>query len=278
MEISLIKDINNYINFLNSKNLYISVHGKLASGLLEHNIHTNPYCSFIKTNDDAWTQCIKRQHKVFNACNNDCLFGMCWAGVEEYVFYVDSITFISVSGYSINKKRATERINRLSQDYNFNLLELENVYENGLKHTEEDIEELKTLIKPLCHMLTLLQLSLGNVSQIESKNKLFDSILSYIQRNITKDITLRNIADACACSESTVSHLFKEHTNQAVKQYINALRITQAEKLLTTSDLPIGKIANLCGYTDTNYFSTFFKKRYGKSPKIYRKHKANTKL
>ena len=119
-------------------------------------------------------------------------------------------------------------------------------------------------------MLNLLKLSLGNFSQTESKNKLFDSILAYIQRNYTHDITLRNTADACACSESTVSHLFKQYTNQSVKKYINTLRIKQAEKLLVTSDLPIEKVANLCGYTDSNYFSTCFKRRYKFSPKYYR--------
>ena len=274
MDNSLINDINNYISYLNSNNLFISVHGKLVSGLLEHNIHMNPYCSFIKTNDEAWDNCVKCQQKVFDAYNHDCLFGMCWAGVEEYVFYVDSKTFISVSGYGIKKNKATERINRLSRDYKFNISELQDVYKNGLKHQEENIDELEILIKPLCHMLNLLKLSLGNFSQTESKNKLFDSILAYIQRNYTHDITLRNTADACACSESTVSHLFKQYTNQSVKKYINTLRIKQAEKLLVTSDLPIEKVANLCGYTDSNYFSTCFKRRYKFSPKYYReRHK-----
>jgi AraC-like DNA-binding protein len=267
---SLIKDINNYIAYLNSKNLSISVHGKIVSGLLEHNLHINPYCSFIKTNDEAWDKCVKCQQRVFNACNNDCLFGMCWAGVEEYVFYVDSKTFISVSGYGIDKEKATARINRLSREFKFNISELEDVYNNGLKHQKENFSELNVLIKPLCYMLSLLQLSLGDVAKIESKNKLFDSILAFVQRNIMHDISLRNIADACACSESTVSHLFKQYTNQSVKKYINSLRIKQAEKLLATSDLPIGKIANLCGYADTNYFSTAFKKQWGVSPKMYR--------
>ena len=102
MQKGLIKDINSYISFLNGKGLAVSVHGKIINGLIEHNLHKNPYCSFIKTDDDAWARCVKCQQKVFNACNNDFLFGMCWAGVEEYVFYVDSKTFVSVSGYGID--------------------------------------------------------------------------------------------------------------------------------------------------------------------------------
>ena len=267
---SLINDINNYISYLNSKGLFISVHGKFANILLEHNIHLNPYCSFVKTNDEAWNTCIKCQQKVFDFCNNECLFGMCWAGVEEYVFYIDTKTFVSVSGYGINKTKATERMNRLSREFNFNLFQLQDVYENGLKHTKEDIDELKVLINPLCHMFSLFKFSLGDISITESKNKLFDSILSFIQRNLNHDITLRSIADACSCSESTVSHLFKQYTNESVKKYINNLRIKQAAKLLVTSSLPVGEIAYLCGYSDANYFSVAFKKHCGISPNMYR--------
>lgn len=270
MKNNLINDINNYINYLNAKGLSVSVHGKTISGLIENNIHKNSYCTFIKTRDEAWKQCVKCQQKVLKAYNNDYLFGMCHAGVEEYVFYVDDKTFISISGYGIDKEKAVERINRLSYEYHFDKSELLTVYEQGLMHEKENMSELKTLVKPLCHMLSLLQIMIGDIQALESKSKIFDSILAFVQNNIMQDITIRSIADACACSESTVSHLFKEYTNQPVKKYINELRIKQAEKILLTTNLPIGNVASLCGFSDTNYFSTAFKKRFGLSPAKFR--------
>lgn len=269
----LIEDINNYISYLNNNGLSVSVHGKIIGGLLEHNIHRNPFCTFVKTNDDAWKKCVKCQQKVFGRYNGDCLFGMCYAGIEEYVFYVDDKTFVSVSGYGIDKEKAIERISRLSREYHFDKPELLTVYEQGLKHEKESISELKVLIKPLCHMLSLLQITIGEISNLQTKNKIFDSILAYIQRNIMQDITLRDISNACACSESTVSHLFKEYTNQSVKKYINDLRTKQAEKLLLTTNLPVNNIALLCGFADSNYFSTAFKKRFGLSPAKFRANK-----
>lgn len=74
------------------------------------------------------------------------------------------------------------------------------------------------------------------------------------------------------------THLFKEYTNQSVKKYINNLRIKQAERLLVTTDLPIGNIATLCGFADTNYFSTAFKKNVGLSPVKYRTNDSFKKL
>ncbi|MBP3381524.1 MAG: helix-turn-helix transcriptional regulator [Clostridia bacterium] len=270
MRNKLIEDINNYIAYLNSTGLYVSVHGKTIGGLLEHNVHKNPFCAFVKTNDAVWGKCVKCQQKLFYKNNTEYFFGMCHAGVEEYVFFADDKTFVSVSGYGVNHEKATERINRLSHEYHFERSELLTVYEQGLKHEPEDIHKLKVLIKPLCHMLSLLQVTIGEFSELQSKNKTFDSILAYVQRNFMHDITLRSIVDACACSASTVSHLFKEYTNQSVKKYINELRIRQAEKLLLTTNLPISNVASLCGFADTNYFSTAFKKKYGVSPSTFR--------
>ena len=271
MKNTLIQDINNYVTYLNEIGLSVSIHGKAVSGMIEHNIHTNPFCAFVKANEEALKKCVRCQQKVLAAYNGDMLFGMCHAGVEEYVFYATPRCFISVSGYGIDNCKAAERITRLTDEYTISKTELINIYERGLKKQKEDIKRLKTLIKPLCHMLSLLELTLGDVTAIQSKSKNFDAILSFIQKNIMQDIKILDIADACCCSESTVSHLFKENMGMSLKKYLLTERLKRAEKLISTSDLPIGSIASLCGFSDTNYFSTAFKKFTGKNPTQYRK-------
>ena len=120
-------------------------------------------------------------------------------------------------------------------------------------------------------MLSLLQITIGDILESETKSKTFDSILMFVQRNITQDITLRDIAQGCACSESTVSHLFKIYTNESVKRYITKRRVEKAKGFLRKSDLPITEIALLSGFSNTNYFSTAFKKEVGINPSEYRK-------
>lgn len=199
---------------------------------------------------------------------------MCHAGMEEYVFFVSERTFVSVSGYGIDTEKATERINRLSREFHLEKSELLQIYENSLKHTPENIDELGIVIQPLCHMLYLLQLLLTDIPETEMKSSLFDSILSYVQRNFMQDISIRDISHACSCSESTISHLFKQHTGLPVKKYMFQLRINQAKKLLETSDLPISTVALLCGFSNINYFPTAFKKSVGVNPMEYRSHTA----
>lgn len=270
MRNQLIQDINAYITHLNSKGLYVTVHGKGISGLLEHNIHKNPFCTLVKTDSAAWDKCVQCQQKVFSAYQKDCLFGMCHAGVEEYVFFVNEKTFVSVSGYGIHKEKAFERIEHLAQEFYLDKTELFHVYENCLKHSEESPNELDTRIKPLCHMLYLLQLFLGDVSEAGSPNTMYDSILSFVQFRYMYPITVKDIAQACSCSESTVHHLFKQYSGMSVKKYIEKLRIEQARNLLTTSRLPISTIALMCGFTNINYFPTAFRKNTGMNPTEYR--------
>lgn len=272
MKEKLIYDINRYISYLNNNGLFVTVHGKGISGLLEHNIHRNPFCSLVKTDPNAWQKCIQCQQKVLKEYKKEFFFGMCYAGVEEYVFFANDKIFVSVSGYGINEEKAIERIEYLSREYFLDKESLLYVYKNGLKKERENEEQLTTLIKPLCYMLNFLQFIILDIPErVETKSVLFDSMLNYVQFNFMNEITIRDIAQACACSQSTVCHVFKQYTGKSINKYIDNLRINQAKRLLSTSDLPINRIAQLCGFSNINYFPTAFKKQIGISPTEYRR-------
>ena len=270
MKQKLINDINNYIAYLNNNGLYVTVHGRGISGLFENNVHRNPFCSLVKTDEDAWKKCVRCQQKVFKESSKEILFGMCHAGLEEYVFFVSEKTFISVSGYGINREKAAVRIKQLSREFFLNEKELLKVYDKTLKHQKEDEVKLHTIIKPLCYMLSLLQMVMPEELLCETKNAVVDNILNYIQFNYMQDITIRDIAESCACSESTVCHLFKQYMGESVKKYIADLRLNQAKMLLKNSELPISSVAQMCGFSNINYFPTAFKKYSGYTPTEYR--------
>ena len=48
-------------------------------------------------------------------------------------------------------------------------------------------------------------------------------------------------------------------------------RFTAAEKMLMTTDIPIGDIINNVGYENSSYFHKEFKDRYGMPPNEYRR-------
>lgn len=141
------------------------------------------------------------RQKVYQKSSEDIFFGMCHAGIEEYVFFVNSGSFVR---YGINKEKAFERIRALSQKYCLNLEELSAICESGLKHEYEDVDKLKIIINPLLHMLSLLHLTLFNAADLREKDSTLDSIIYFINRNFIEKISLSDISVACSCSESTV--------------------------------------------------------------------------
>ena len=268
----LLDDINSYIEYLENSGLYVTVHGKNVIGLLKHNLHFNPFCSLVKSNDEAWQCCISNQSKILSLKSDKPFFGMCYAGVEEFIFPVNDTIFVSVSGYGINRERAYRHISRLADNYIFDKTELINVYENSLKHKSDSLESLSKIINPLCNMLFLYDMLRCESDEKYTQNGLYNIILQYINRNFMNNISNKQIAQSCSCSVSTVCHLFKTNMNKTVREYITELRINQACKLLSNSTLSITSVANMCGFENSNYFSTLFLKIKKCSPTKYRKN------
>jgi AraC-like DNA-binding protein len=72
-------------------------------------------------------------------------------------------------------------------------------------------------------------------------------------------------------SESRFSRVFKEVVGIGYKEYLNSVRLNQANRLLLNTSQSVSDIAYACGFNDSNYFSTFFKKTNGMSPLEFRK-------
>lgn len=65
---------------------------------------------------------------------------------------------------------------------------------------------------------------------------------------------------------------FKEATGKTPTQYLTELRINRAKQLLSDNKMfSVSSIAENCGFSDSLYFSTCFKKHVGVSPLNYRK-------
>lgn len=98
-----------------------------------------------------------------------------------------------------------------------------------------------------------------------------DKAIRFMQNNLSKSITLDNIAQAAHLSTSFCSRKFKQDTGYAPIEYFNHLRIQKACQLLHFSDLRINEVAAQLGIDDPFYFSRLFKKQMGISPAEYRK-------
>lgn len=96
-------------------------------------------------------------------------------------------------------------------------------------------------------------------------------IMEFIERNITKNLTVKEISQKIAVSEHYLCAIFKSVTKKTLFQYINEFKIEKAISLLNDKNLSIKEIASSLGYCDQYYFSRYFKKNTGYSPSEYRK-------
>ena len=67
-------------------------------------------------------------------------------------------------------------------------------------------------------------------------------------------------------SPPTLQKTLRTVTGTTIADYIDALRINLACKLLTETRASVGAIAAQCGYTSTNSFYKAFKRRCGMAP------------
>lgn len=90
----------------------------------------------------------------------------------------------------------------------------------------------------------------------------------YLEYNLNRPIT--EYAKFCNMSVSRFTHLFTASQGVSPKEYLIKLKITKAIELLENTDLSINEISKCVGTENQNYFSRYFKKYTGISPRKYR--------
>ncbi|MDE7251437.1 MAG: AraC family transcriptional regulator [Acetatifactor sp.] len=95
--------------------------------------------------------------------------------------------------------------------------------------------------------------------------------LHYVRQHYAQNPSLTETAEAVHISASYLSRLFKQEFGTSYSQFLNDIKISYAMKLLVNTNLSVVEIANQCGYQNSNYFSSSFKKLIGVSPLQFRK-------
>ena len=90
-------------------------------------------------------------------------------------------------------------------------------------------------------------------------------------------ITLDMLAKICDINKYYLAYLFKKEIGMAPINYLNDVRIKEAKILLATTDLTIGEIANITGFSSQSFFTQVFKREAGLTPSQFRKINKTTK-
>lgn len=112
----------------------------------------------------------------------------------------------------------------------------------------------------------------------EGSSSYFDkmSILrSQIYNMPYNDWNIEGLAHQLTMSKSYFQHLYKEIFGISVMNDVIQSRIEHSKYLLSTTDIPITQIAQMCGYKCELHFMRQFKTRMQMTPSEYRKSIAN---
>ena len=111
----------------------------------------------------------------------------------------------------------------------------------------------------------------GQKQKIKRKSNRLERIISYIDENFDSQIRLEDITSQENLSVTHFSHLFSSSFGMTFQEFINIKRMEQCIRLMSNKEKTLLEICYESGFSDPKYMNKMFLKKYGCTPKEYRK-------
>lgn len=98
-----------------------------------------------------------------------------------------------------------------------------------------------------------------------SSNEKIVSIIDYLNRNLTKDISIDSLAEQFFISRYYLMHSFKEATGYTIGNYVATKRLLLAKELIRNG-MSVTEVCYETGFRNYSTFSRAYKKAFGFSP------------
>lgn len=278
MRNDIFKDVTNYIDFLRLQgyNCVLSNFDMrfepYTQELYLYEIHLSSVCSYLKQNKLTEGQCGKQKRKLNSMDFDYPFYSCCYAGVEEYVLPVnfegETIMRIHISGYRDTLEKSSYCKDKIKGICGSGFIK---VY-NELSQNPPSLSEVLRFTKPLEYMIIELYKHCSeNKKVLTETKKIYLKAVGIIQEKYSEGITVTKLSSIMNYSPTYLRYIFKKEGNTTPNKYIKEARLENAKYLILNTSLNMTEIAYRSGFSDSNYFSTAFKQRYGQSPKVYKK-------
>ena len=173
-------------------------------------------------------------------------------GYKNYFFSIDNVDFPADKPIIFKDTVNNDFFNVLHQLY----------YENLLDGHEKISEALCFVLEEYIRI---------NINKDEDDAPYVEQLRHTLMSNLSNpDFSVSDEMSKYPLSVNYLRDLFTENVGMSPKQFLQNIRIEQAEKLFRSSSLSVSDVSMMCGFADPYYFSRFFKKKTGVSPSDYK--------
>ena len=193
----------------------------------------------------------------------------CHAGLTEYLapLYYEGVivAFVCIGQATYGMDAEFDKIAQYAAQFGICKEEFHELYDMQIHYAPRTIQAacriLDACISHIYHQRMLEVRNLDTAQQIEK----------YINDNIAWDLSIEHLCAHFSVSRAELYQIFHTSFNSSVADYIRSKRISMAEQMIRSTSMQISEIASNVGFYDYNYFSKVFHRKFGCSPREYRK-------
>ena len=96
------------------------------------------------------------------------------------------------------------------------------------------------------------------------------AVLRIISERFAEQLETQELAELVDTSQTRLAQLFREQTGTTIRKTLLRRRITEAKRLLATTNTPITDVLHEAGFNDVSYFNRCFRRDVGLTPRSFR--------
>ncbi len=246
----------------------VSLHGADYEEIAAFPKEKCAFCSLVQRDPAELQACMKCDSSACRTAleNKDTHIYKCRYGLTEAIsplYNFGHLTGYLIMGQTATSEEEKERIGLLFGRSCPGVDAKEEI--SGIPVIKSELIDSYVRIMTVCARY----LTLSNAI-IDQRPTLSENAKRYIHDNYGERIGIKELCRYLCCSKSTLVKLFKRECGTTVGAYITSVRLSEAERLLRSSDYSISEIARECGFCDQSYFSKVFTAKNKMTPTDYR--------
>ena len=184
-----------------------------------------------------------------------------------------------LTAFSEGVKSGKYNINEFQEQMKIIIRTTMKVYKNVLANKEEDINELADIyaFETIDVYMDVIKEWINHFNELvgqdidEHKTNIkMQKAIEYIKETYATDLNMAVVSNYISMNYSLFSYTFKQYTGTNFVNYLKNIRVGEAKKLLTETDMKINEISQAVGYDHEKHFMKTFKSITGLTPSQYR--------